>query len=237
MRKLLTLFLTAASIYAFAEFTPVPERVEFGTINETDGIQTDTIFLVNTGDSVNQITRVRTSCGCTLAAYDDEEVQPGDTAWVEISYNPTGRIGKFEKMVRVTDNSRNTITIPVGGTIRPSEETVKELYPIIVGPLALSGDKIMMQDLKMGTSKHAFMEVYNYSDTVVKPVFVSLHNGVEVVGKAREISPYNFETYGFYVKSSQADSVGHNKFTIDLYADGDTLKAPFPIDIFVNITE
>ena len=102
---------------------------------------------------------------------------------------------------------------------------------------SILGDKIMMQDLKMGTSKHAFMEVYNYSDTVVKPVFVSLHKGVEVVGKAREISPNNFETYGFYVKSSQADSVGHNKFTINLYADGDTLKAPFPIDIFVNITE
>lgn len=220
-----------------ADFTPVQSGIDYGLINETDGLQEATIYLVNTGDTTDRITRVRTSCGCTLAAYDEKEIAPGDTTWVEVTYNPKGRMGKFEKLVKITDSFRHEIRIPVCGVIKPTEETVKELYPVTVGQLALSTDKIMMADLRMDESKHAFIEIYNTGEEAVTPLLESESEAVEVVGEPRVIEPYNFETYGFYVKTKLADSVGPQKFTINLYPTGDKDEEPFPIELYVNIKE
>lgn len=237
MRKIFLALSFAAFLTARADFTPVTNGIDYGMINEIDGEQTAKVYLVNSGNDPDQITRVRTTCGCTVAAYDDRQIQPGDTTWVEVTYNPTGRIGKFEKAVKVTDSFHHTINIAVSGLVKPSEETVKSMYPIEVGPLALSTDKIMMADLKLDESKHAFLEVYNNSDSTVSPLFVSDNEAVEVVGAQRDIEPWNFDTFGFFVKTKFAESAGPNKFTVNLYPTGDTNEEPFPIEIYVNITE
>lgn len=235
MRRLLTAASLAVSLVAFAEFTPTSGGVDYGLIDETDGEQTATVYLVNTGTEADQIIRVRTTCGCTVAAYDENLIEPGDTTWVEVTYNPRGRIGRFEKAVKITDSFKQTLTIPITGLIKASQETVESMYPVQAGPLALSTDKIMMDDLRMDESKHAFIEVYNNSDRTVSPLFESKSSAVEVVGKAKDIEPANFETYGFYVKTREADSTGPNEFTIDLYPTGDKEEPPFEIKIYVNI--
>ena len=52
------------------------------------------------------ITRVYSDCGCTSASYPREPLMPGDTARIEVSFNPSGRpAGYFTKLVRVRSNA------------------------------------------------------------------------------------------------------------------------------------
>lgn len=237
MKKILLLGILAAWLGMSAEFKPLTGKIDYGTINEEDGEQTATVYLVNTGSSPDMITRVRTTCGCTVAAYDEQVIQPGDTTWVEVTYNPDGRIGKFEKAVRITDSFKNTTTVAVSGFVKPSEKSVREMFPVEAGPLALSTDKIMMGDLLMDTSKHAFLEIYNNSDHPVTPLFVSDTEAVEVISDKKSLEPSDFETYGFYVRTKYADASGLNKFMLKLYPNGDPKEEPYPVEISVNIEE
>lgn len=57
----------------------------------------------------------------TSAVYDTRSVQPGDTAWVEVSYDPHGQEGPFRERVRVeTDSPAGCNTLFIKGTVVPS---------------------------------------------------------------------------------------------------------------------
>ena len=72
---------------------------DFGTFHESQGNRSCAFAVKNDGDSPLVLTRVLSSCGCTVAKYDTEPIMPGKSGTVEITYSPTGRPGPFEKAV------------------------------------------------------------------------------------------------------------------------------------------
>lgn len=219
---------------AAAKLTPNQEKVDYGHLHETDGVQSARIWFVNRDTVENQITRVRTTCGCTVAQYDDQMLAPGDSAWIDVTYDPSGRLGKFEKAVKVTDLYKQTVTIPVTGVIIGLPETIKALYPVEAGPLNLSTDDIMMRPLSFGESKHVFVDAYNSSDKEVVPLLVTDSEAVEIMHKVKPIEPGAIEAFAFYIKSKNAQS-GNNTFEVRLYPNESDTTTYYPIKINVNI--
>jgi len=79
------------------------EVVDYGTITQnSDGIRR--FMFTNTGDAPLLITKVKTSCGCTVPSYSKAPILPGQTGQLEIKYN-TKKIGAFTKTVTVTSNA------------------------------------------------------------------------------------------------------------------------------------
>ena len=79
------------------------EVVDYGTITQnSDGIRH--FMFTNTGDAPLLITKVKTSCGCTVPSYSKAPILPGQTGELEIKYN-TKKIGAFTKTVTVTSNA------------------------------------------------------------------------------------------------------------------------------------
>ena len=75
----------------------------------------------NAGEATFHILSARPGCDCTSAVYDTRSVQPGDTAWVEVSYDPHGQEGPFRERVRVeTDSPAGCNTLFIKGTVVPS---------------------------------------------------------------------------------------------------------------------
>jgi len=55
----------------------------------------------NTGDTPVNISKVRSSCGCTVTKYTKEPVLPGETGFVKATYN-AAKLGNFTKSVTVS---------------------------------------------------------------------------------------------------------------------------------------
>ena len=107
MKKLLAgFFLLPISLLAAGpEITFIESIHEFGNVKENGGPVNYDFKFVNTGDSPLVILSAIASCGCTTPTYPEKPVQPGDTATINVRYNPKGRPGEFNKTVVVKSNA------------------------------------------------------------------------------------------------------------------------------------
>ncbi|MFV0565498.1 MAG: DUF1573 domain-containing protein [Flavobacteriaceae bacterium] len=82
------------------------DEIDYGTIQQNaDG---ERIFtFTNTGKSPIIISQVKTSCGCTVPAYDKTPVLPGQKSEIKVKY-ATSRTGAFKKTITVVSNASET---------------------------------------------------------------------------------------------------------------------------------
>ena len=86
------------TLHADASRTLYSDNVSFdlGKLNETDGPASRTFRLRNVSKGALRISRVRTTCGCTAAAYDTTAIAVGEEAQITLSYNPKNRPGTID---------------------------------------------------------------------------------------------------------------------------------------------
>lgn len=79
------------------------EVIDYGTIAQNDnGVRTFTF--TNRGRAPIVISKVKTSCGCTVPTYPKQAILPGESATIDIKY-ATNRIGTFSKTITVFSNA------------------------------------------------------------------------------------------------------------------------------------
>ncbi len=114
MKKLLFFFVTVLFIttHSRAQENEKGPKIEFKTkeINYgevtkgSDGYRT--FEFVNTGTEPLVISRVRSSCGCTVAEKPEKPVMPGEKGTIKVHYD-TKRVGAFRKTVTIYTNAVN----------------------------------------------------------------------------------------------------------------------------------
>jgi len=78
-------------------------EIDYGKIEQNaDGVRT--FSFTNTGDAPIIISRVKTSCGCTVPTYAKTPVLPGATSEIKVKY-ATNRLGVFKKTITVLSNA------------------------------------------------------------------------------------------------------------------------------------
>lgn len=115
-----TMNITIALILALSFFSAAPtefnkydtkvavikfrtEIVDYGTIAQnSDGTRLFTF--TNTGDAPLLITKVITSCGCTVPSYSLAPIMPSESGELNIKYD-TKRPGAFTKTITVISNA------------------------------------------------------------------------------------------------------------------------------------
>lgn len=112
MKKFLGVFvLFFMSIAAFAqtgaqiEFEAEKNTIDYGVVvkGEDDGLRT--FVFTNTGDEPLVITRVNSSCGCTVPKKPEEPIMPGEKGEIQVKYNM--RLGKINRAITVESNATN----------------------------------------------------------------------------------------------------------------------------------
>lgn len=86
-------------------------NVNYGSITRgSDPVKKFTF--TNKGNEKLFITDAKGSCGCTVAKFPKEVIQPGETGTIEVRYD-TNRVGNFNKQVTITasDGSKHVLTI------------------------------------------------------------------------------------------------------------------------------
>jgi archaellum component FlaG (FlaF/FlaG flagellin family) len=96
---------------------------DFGTIRENDGNATHTFIIKNTGSAPLTISQVVASCGCTTPQWPQEPVGIGETGNVQVTFNPAGQSGAFEKTAHIySDALQEPYMLTIKGTIASTPE-------------------------------------------------------------------------------------------------------------------
>ena len=114
------LLLSPISMFAGPSVQFKSKVHEFGTIKEADGKVSTKFSFKNTGNAPLIINNVNPSCGCTSPEWSRKPILPGQEGYIEATYDPKNRPGKFEKSIAVTSNSQKepkTILIIKGNVI------------------------------------------------------------------------------------------------------------------------
>ena len=79
------------------------ETLNYGTIEKgSDGVR---VFeFTNTGSAPLIITKVSSSCGCTIPKKPEEPILPGESGEIQVKYD-TNRVGPIRKAITVISNA------------------------------------------------------------------------------------------------------------------------------------
>lgn len=92
--------------------------IDYGEIlRGSDGIRIFTF--VNKGDKPLEITKVYSSCGCTIPKKPEAPIPPGETGEIQVKYD-TNRLGPIRKTITVNSNSAETpiVSLKIKGVVQ-----------------------------------------------------------------------------------------------------------------------
>lgn len=129
MKQLITMLfigLLSFSVSAQAKIEFKADTIDYGTIEKgSDGVR---VFeFTNTGDEPLIISKVSSSCGCTIPKKPKDPILPGKTGEIEVKYD-TNRVNPIRKTITVISNADTpTVALKIKGlVVDPSKESVLE---------------------------------------------------------------------------------------------------------------
>ncbi|WP_194765801.1 DUF1573 domain-containing protein [Tamlana sp. I1] len=130
MKQLLTILfigLLSFSINAQAKIDFESETIDYGTIEKgSNGVR---VFkFTNTGDEPLIISKVSSSCGCTIPKKPKDPILPGKTGEIEVKYD-TNRVNPIRKTITVISNAADTPTVALkikGLVVDPDKANILE---------------------------------------------------------------------------------------------------------------
>ena len=160
------------TVTAQPEATWLERQHDMGVFMEQDGKVTCQMRVVNTGNEPLLIVKAQAGCGCTAITYPETPIEPGDTAAVGITYNPSGRPGQFTKQVLIFTNTIPKRTVlEISGNVIPTPETLDKQYPLQAGSLRISQRDIPFGEITKGKTRTEYLSAYNAStDTLIVKV-------------------------------------------------------------------
>ena len=210
-----------------AVFTAACDTVDFGVIREVDGPRTVRFYMRNDGDTPSLLLKVKPTCGCTAADFRRDEVAPGDSAWIDLTYDPSRRPGRFEKGVKVYPASGEMIRIPIEGVVMASPETIASMFPVDAGPLHLSENTLMTLSPLGAEKRTLWLDVYNSGDTLVEIEPAVDSEALSAIPFPPVVPPGEKGMVGVYIDPLKETRSGKIEYTLTLTMNGEA----YPIKI------
>ena len=99
-----------------------PLNHDFGTIEQGETV-THVFVLTNNGGDLLTILNVQTSCGCTAAQPEKNELAPGESTNLKVTFNSAGRQGAQKKniTIKTNDTENPLLKLTISGTVTKSK--------------------------------------------------------------------------------------------------------------------
>ena len=131
LTPVLFVFVFASFVFAQFEFEPKavirPMAYDFGDIIE-DSVVTTIFVITNEGNDLLKITKVWASCGCTAVMPKKNELKPGESTDIKVTFNSEGKSGKQNKTVNIETNDpkNSTIKLALTGNVVKKEMSAEK---------------------------------------------------------------------------------------------------------------
>lgn len=192
LRKLWIALALSAAIAAegATQIVWLEDQHNFGAFSEDLGSVECVFKAVNVGTDSLIVYGARANCGCTVPSYTRKPVAPGDTLYVSVRYDASGRPGRFEKMVYVSTNttpSKHTLTIR--GTVIGSVPTLSGRYPVDAGAARLDNTVVPFGETNKGHVNGRYLRGYNASSHTIRPAVSALPSYINAIVEPGEVPP------------------------------------------------
>jgi len=164
-------------------------------------------IFTNVGDEPLEIEKVKSSWGCTVTSRSTGLINPGDSGFVKITFNPNNRKGKFNKSVNIYTNTKpKMVKLDVSGIIIPTFNKINKTK----GDIDLQYSTISFGNVYYNEIKVDTIEIVNNDSSSLNiffekvPPYLSLEivpNKIPPTQKGHIISKlYSLkkDTYGFF---------------------------------------
>lgn len=164
---------------------------DFGVIPEDGNVVTATYIFTNISDSPLIITNIGTTCGCTTVHYPKTPIQPGKQDSIQVTYNPAGRPGVFNRTFSVFFNSKQKpFILRIKGTVMPGKARKHTGYVYVIGDLQLRNTLVRFNPLKPGvTRQQQSIKVINSGSSTLRVTFKSTDKRLSATLVPAELSP------------------------------------------------
>ena len=246
MKKVvLSLVMIVAVLFAMAQPRIEFEKKthEFGDIHEEGGKVTARFTFKNVGDSALVLTKVKPGCGCTAANYTKEAVMPGQTGFIDATYDPWGRPGQFNKNIKVSTNESDQATpyiIFIKGNVIKRPPTKYELagYKSGRGEVRMKESTVRFQVKNTGSHIDTFYLRSFYEGGRATTFSMELPEYIQEVGRSfGQTIPADYEGYiVLKYDATKRNAWGNLKDRAVIVTD-DTLEPRKYLYYNVNISE
>ena len=246
MKKVvLSLVMMAAVLFAMAQPRIEFEKKthEFGDIHEEGGKVTARFSFKNVGDSALILTKVKPGCGCTAANYTKEAVQPGQTGFIDATYDPWGRPGQFNKNIKVSTNEPNQANpyiIFIKGNVIKRPPTKYEVagYKAGRGEVRVKESTVRFQVKNTATHIDTFWVRSFYENGRATTFSMELPEYIQEVGRSfGQNLPADYEGYVVLKYDATKRNAWGNLKDRAVIATNDTLEPRKYLYFNVNIVE
>lgn len=221
-RLAITLLLLVPASSILAEAVWLNKTYNFGLFKEADGPRKGSVKLYNSGPTPITITGARPSCGCTDVEYPQDPIAPGDTVDFFFKYNPLGRPGKFDKTITVYvdgNNSSDTYTLRIKGSVLGTPESLNMLYPYEGGPLRLTQTTLVTNNIPSGESRHFFINGYNQTMDTIQPRISVADPAISVDLSTLNVAPGDIITFSIFLDTKKVGKTGSINIPMTLIPD------------------
>lgn len=128
----------------------------------------------NAGHKAVTVTHIGVSCDCVKATPVPRTVQPGDTGVIDVIYEASGHVGKFDRKLMVYTSASQTRPAAVLDVIAEVSRgsDLSSVYPVCYGNLRLRRAEVRFAK---GDASEEYIPVLNSGD---KPVRVTVENAM-----------------------------------------------------------
>lgn len=119
MKQIITILfigLVSFSVNAQAKIEFKSDTIDYGTIEKgSNGVRE--FEFTNTGNEPLIVSKVSSSCGCTIPKKPDAPIMPGKTGVIEVKYD-TNRVNPIRKTITVISNADTpTVALKIKGLV------------------------------------------------------------------------------------------------------------------------
>lgn len=145
---------------------------DLGTFSEDSEPKVCTFKFTNRLAKAIAIVHVQSTCGCTIPEYTKKIVRPGESGEINITYNPQGHPGIFNRAILVSfSDQADKVRLFVKGTVTPGVPRKDSSYPYVVGNLQLRTTGLKFKPMQI-TQQRSIM-VINSSNIPFQTIFQS----------------------------------------------------------------
>ncbi len=208
-RYITALAATLVSLAAWSQPKLVWENPvhDFGAFQENLGLVSCTFKAVNTGTEPVVVLAARANCGCTRPTYPKTPIAPGDTLSIGVSYDPTGRPGKFSKQIKVDTNCGSQHLL-IKGSVIGTPATLSARFPIDAGVARISNSMTPFGQTTKGHVLSAAINIYNPGTDSIRPAVDSLPSYVHALFRPEVIAPGEQGTLSLTAYTSNCPDYG-----------------------------
>lgn len=167
MKNICTILLVFFANSLFAQQISFKETThDFGSIGELSGMAFYRFVFTNTSDKALVITDVKSTCGCTTPSWSRKPIQKGQSGYIDVNFDPRGRVGNFTKSIIVSSNSikNNPTNLFIEGTVLERNPNIAQSYPYRLFDLRLKTLTANFGNININANASCEIEVFNPTD-------------------------------------------------------------------------